>query len=97
MGPAHNPRVVPSFTHDLYVVLIAIRGPEGSMRSYSSPHYSPYRRGSSGGSSFGAGGAGQYGGGLPEYLRRMLDYQQMDFEAAFEDITMLCSSNPQRM
>lgn len=36
-------------------------------------------------------------GGLPEYLRRILDYRQMDFEAAFEDITMLCSTNPQRM
>lgn len=35
--------------------------------------------------------------GLGEYLRRILDYQQMDFEAAFEDITMLCSPNPQKV
>jgi hypothetical protein len=34
---------------------------------------------------------------LGEYLRRILDYQQMDFEAAAEDITMLVSPNPERV
>lgn len=59
----------------------------------SSGYGSPYRRGSSS-----AGYAGRGGPlGLGEFLRRVVDYRQMDFEAAFEDITMLCSSNPQRM
>lgn len=57
--------------------------------------------GSLSGSSSGYGSrtwAGSFdSGGLPEYLRRILDYRQMDIEAAFEDITMLCSTNPQRM
>jgi hypothetical protein len=57
---------------------------------------SPYRRGSSGAGYYGSGGsAGPLG--LGELLRRIVDWRQMDFEAAFEDITMLCSSNPQRM
>jgi len=54
-----------------------------------------YRRGSS--SAGGGGGGTGAGSGLLEYLRRVVDPNQMDFDAAFEDILMLCSSHPQRM
>ena len=50
-----------------------------------------------GGGISGSYGGGSSGGGLPEYFKRVFDPNQMDFEAAFEDIAMLCSSNPQRM
>ncbi len=69
-----------------------------SSGGYGTPHAgygSPYRRGSSVVGYTGGGGGGPLG--LGEFLRRIVDYKQMDFEAAFEDITMLCSSNPQRM
>ncbi|TFJ83942.1 hypothetical protein NSK_005037 [Nannochloropsis salina CCMP1776] len=69
------------------------------MRSYQvgglgTPHYTGsghYRRHSS------SGGGGGGSSGLLEYLRRIVDPNQMDFDAAFEDILMLCSSHPQRM
>jgi hypothetical protein len=54
--------------------------------------YSP-----SGSGYYGYRGVGGGDSGLGEYFRRILDYQQMDFEAAFEDITMLCSTNPERV
>jgi len=65
-------------------------GPSSHYASGSGSYYSPYRGGS-------GGGSGISSGGLPEYFRRLLDYHQMDFESTFEDMTMLCSTNPQRV
>lgn len=36
-------------------------------------------------------------GKFPDYVRRLLDFKQMDFEAAFDSLLLLVSSNPQQM
>ncbi len=36
-------------------------------------------------------------GRFPDYLRRLLDFRQMDFEAAFDQLLTLLSVEPQRM
>ncbi len=36
-------------------------------------------------------------GRFPDYLRRLLDFRQMDFEAAFDQLLTLISAEPQRM
>lgn len=35
-------------------------------------------------------------GRVPDYVRRLFDHQQMDFEAAFDQILMLMSTDPKR-
>lgn len=34
---------------------------------------------------------------FPDYVRRLLDFRQMDFEAAFDQIVTLFSTEPQQM
>lgn len=36
-------------------------------------------------------------GKFPDYLRRLLDFRQMDFEAAFEQFFTLMSTEPQKV
>lgn len=37
------------------------------------------------------------GGRFPEYLRRLCDFRQMDFEAAFDQMITLLSFEPQKV
>lgn len=34
---------------------------------------------------------------FPDYIRRLLDFKQMDFEAAFDQLLTLISLEPQQM
>lgn len=34
---------------------------------------------------------------FPDYIRRICDYRQMDFEAAFDQLFYLMSSDPQKV
>ena len=36
-------------------------------------------------------------GRFPDYLRRLLDFRQMDFEATFDQMITLLSSEPQKV
>jgi hypothetical protein len=36
-------------------------------------------------------------GKFPDYLRRLCDFRQMDFEASFDQLLTLLSTEPQRM
>ncbi len=36
-------------------------------------------------------------GRFPEYFRRLTDFKQMDFEASFDQLLTLISSEPQRV
>lgn len=35
-------------------------------------------------------------GKFPDYLRRLIDFRQMDFEASFEQLFMLMSTEPHK-
>lgn len=36
-------------------------------------------------------------GKFPDYLRRLCDFRQMDFEASFDQLLTLLSTEPQKM
>lgn len=45
----------------------------------------------------GQGNASLMEGKFPDYMRRLCDFRQMDFEAAFDQILTLISLEPQQM